>query len=442
MTRRFLLATIAAIALPVLAATTRPAAAQSSWTVTDLGRLPNSDRSYPNDVDSSDINNVKVAGNTVRSGSLYRGFYWNSATKTMVDIGVIGASSYSRAYDVNGRGEVVGQSGNALYWNPGRGAGNPLDLAPDWPSSTAYNINENGIVVGSVHSESTGTLWACWIPTEYGVYGTTVVLPRPSDTGVTNSGPGNGRFLAESGDILGQVVDASGASHAAYWKNTGTAASPVYGQPTIIVEPSAGASALPAVVNSQRQVAGTWLVSGSYRPFGWNEGDAVATDLGVFTTSGSTQAWGLNDLGQVAVHAPITVGTGTETRAAIWLPQADAAFGLSAGLNLLTTPGGASTVGGTQTRPYGTSFNGKGFTINNSSQIVGYSTIKSGDPHAIIWDKANKMRDLNSTSLTPNKATFSYLRDASGITDNGYIVGTGLTSKGKYIQACLLKPNP
>jgi probable HAF family extracellular repeat protein len=77
--------------------------------------------------------------------------------------------------------------------------------------------------------------------------------------------------------------------------------------------------------------------------------------------------------------------------------------------------------------------------------VVGFSTTSTGEYRAFIWDKVNKMRDLNSASLTPNKATFAYLRDACGITDNGYIVGTGqtVTSKGKtYIHAFLLTPKP
>ena len=71
---------------------------------------------------------------------------------------------------------------------------------------------------------------------------------------------------------------------------------------------------------------------------------------------------------------------------------------------------------------------------------MGYS-ITISVAHAIIWDKVNKMRDLNNKSLTPNKATFSYLRDACGISDNGYIVGAGVNAKGNY-RACLLTPNP
>ena len=430
--------------------------AQSSYTVTDLGRLPNSDTSYPHNVDATDPSNVRVVGNTARSGSRYHGFYWSSATKTMVDIGVLGVGSNSQAADVNSKGEVVGQSstlstgGNdhAIYWNPSRGAGNPLDLTGSaWPASYAYNINENGIIFGAVYSQSTGVLPACWIPSAPGVYGPTTLLPLPSGAGVTSSLVGQGRNLSESGDIAGAIPNASGGGSAAYWKNTGTAAAPVYGLPTVIAEPVAAAQSLASIINNLGHVVGTYSVTGfsPSRPFGWNPGDVAATDLGVFTSSQSTLPYGLNDLDQVAVFAPVTVGTGTEFRAAIWLPQADPAYGLTAGLNLLTTPSGASTLGGTQTRPYGDRSNGRGFTLNNNSQLVGFSTISTGQAHAILWDKVNKMRDLNSTSLTPTKGTFSYLASAAGITDNGYIVGSGQTvpSKGKtYVNAYLLTPKP
>ncbi len=461
--RRFTALARIALAALLLAAlglsVAQPAAAQTSYTVTDLGRLPTTDRSYPNNVDATDTANVKVVGTTVIGGTgigsyAYRGFYWSSATNKMVSIGVIGAGSDSRANDVNSRGEVVGDSstvsggGNnhALYWNPGRGEGNPLDLTRDaWPLSQAYNINENGIIVGTVWTESTGDLPACWIPTSpnSGVYNPTVLLPRPSNGGTGSVS--KGRYLGENGDIVGKVVDADGVEHAAYWKNTGTSESPVYGLPTVIIEPSAGAGVASSalIINSKSQIVGGWGSPG--RPFGWNPGDAVATDLGVFS-SNTTSAWGLNDSGQVALLAPITVGSSYEYRAALWLPQNDLAIGtysLTAGLNLLTTPGGAGTLGGTQTRPHGLSYNGRGFTLNINSQVVGFSTTSTGEYHAFIWDKANKMRDLNSKTLTPNKATFAYLRDAAGITDNGYVVGTGqtLTSKGKtYINTYLLTP--
>jgi probable HAF family extracellular repeat protein len=117
----------------------------------------------------------------------------------------------------------------------------------------------------------------------------------------------------------------------------------------------------------------------------------------------------------------------------VWLPADDNANGLAAGLNNLGTLGGSSS---RADGPFGI-----GSPINNKGQVVGRSHTKGDrETHAFIWDRVNKMRNLNSTALTPNKATFSYLWIAHGISDTGYIMGRGITAKGNHTRSFLLTP--
>jgi hypothetical protein len=96
-----------------------------------------------------------------------------------------------------------------------------------------------------------------------------------------------GRYLAENGDIVGASPMPTAFSMPSTGRN-GTPASPVYDVPTIIVEPSGGASSNAGIINGLSQIVGGWnTTSGSSdRPFGWNPGDALATDLGAFGSNG------------------------------------------------------------------------------------------------------------------------------------------------------------
>lgn len=86
-------------------------------------------------------------------------------------------------------------------------------------------------------------------------------------------------------------------------------------------------------------------------------------------------------------------------------------------------------------------FDSEANSINNSGLIVGYSdkliNIETGvwEKRAFIWDKVNKMQDLNDL-IFPNDNFI--LREAISINNHGQIVGWG--NKGQSRHAFLLTP--
>jgi probable HAF family extracellular repeat protein len=60
--------------------------------------------------------------------------------------------------------------------------------------------------------------------------------------------------------------------------------------------------------------------------------------------------------------------------------------------------------------------------VNNYTQVVGWSTVPSGDEHAFLWTKAGGMQDLGTLGGASSRAT--------AINDNGQVVGFALTSAG------------
>jgi probable HAF family extracellular repeat protein len=141
----------------------------------------------------------------------------------------------------------------------------------------------------------------------------------------------------------------------------------------------------------------------------WN--GATATELG---TLGS-DALGINDVGQVVGEATDAIGN----------PHATLWYG--------TTATDLGTLGGNWSRA---------FSINNSGQIVGDSLDSNsgtGSQHATLWDKTTAI-DLNRF-LTPNEISAGWvLSSASGINDNGWIVGTVSNSLLSVNHAFLLTP--
>lgn len=81
------------------------------------------------------------------------------------------------------------------------------------------------------------------------------------------------------------------------------------------------------------------------------------------------------------------------------------------------------------------------YAINSTSQVVGWSEIRWADRerHAFLWDKGT-MLDLNSLPEV-EAAGWSKLIEATGINDQGAIVGLGVREDGG-IHVFLLTPEP
>jgi probable HAF family extracellular repeat protein len=398
------------------------------------------DYSYPVAITSDSSNNIRIIGNNVLGGSKKHPFYWSTSTG-LRDIGVLGVGSYGIPSAVNNLGEVVGNSATTstgannhpVYWNPSRGAA-PLDLGTSAnPLGHANSINDSGVIVGYVSSLSGTPIAAYWTrksgdpATGIGItYNTATPLPVPPEW-PTGQGA-SGVYISPAGDIVGILPISGGDNRAVIWKNLGSSSSPSYTTPLFIPDSSDITATEPRfakiATDGRLLVAGYGETATGSGNWVWAEGNTSVTRM-----VDGAQIWGLNDLGQASGHVSVPLPSGSYTfHGFAW----DGA------------PHDLGTLGGSSSRAYGSHFNGMGYTINHSGQVIGHSfTAADADLHAFLWSSTAGMRDLNAASLTPSKGAFSVFNDAAGITDNGYITGMGALPKVKgkaYSNTYLLIP--
>jgi probable HAF family extracellular repeat protein len=432
MTRRTTLTTLALLAagaLLTVAGAAPPALAQT-YAITDIGRLRGSMHSHPRAMKAQANGTIMVVGNTTTSkGATYHGFYWDSATKTITDIGALSGGNSSQALAVNRSGEVVGTStttssggnGHAIYWN--NTARRLTDLTPGLVSA-ANSIDESGVIVGSTFTQSAGTTCVYWLPQSHGTYGSPTALQSLVVDGVTYLP--NAARIQTNGDITGTCQEAAtGNSRAVVWKKTDTG---VYGAPIDLGLPAGAVSAEAGYSNTAGQVVG-WagMAAGAWNACIWRPGLFEPTDLGSLG-GGETRAGSLNVSGQVAGDSLTANGA---RQAMLWLPEvslADQQAGLVAGINGLGTLGGSES--SSVLFHY---YNNGGQAINSQGQVVGWSrTTGNTSVRAFLWDctTSPRMRDLNV--LTPSKGNFTYIREAIGILDSGHITGIAVTKNGEW----------
>ena len=159
-----------AAGLPVAVVAAAPAAAATTYKVTDLGSLGLG--SAPNGINATGVVTGKSSLTTlvptpscvpyhnhkpVCTEHPYHAFVWSNGT--MTDLGTLGSGNFSAGNAVNSSGEVAGWSDTkadtgqeASVWNGGKvtGLGVPLD-------SVAAGINDSGQVVGSWGNATTGS---------------------------------------------------------------------------------------------------------------------------------------------------------------------------------------------------------------------------------------------------------------------------------------------
>jgi probable HAF family extracellular repeat protein len=315
-------------ALSSAPASAAPAREAPAYQVTDLGTLPAAS--------DSTAMGVNGRGDVVGQSGAHAVLWRNGS---IVDLGTLGGS-YSAAVDVNERGDVVGYSqlaggagDHAFIWRGGR----MIDLSPlpGFSSSYATAINDRGDVVGYSAADS----------------GIRAVLWRPDGTAVdltAETGLHEVDDLDNAGRLVGSVMPDGMNGYPALWYR---------GRTTVLSDQSGTASA----INDRGEITG-YFVGGFGHSFVWRGGQLTEIPLLPDMPEASMmQAQGINNRGQV-------VGFGGFD-GFVW----DSETGTLSTLPGLTRLGPAA------------------YDINDRGQIVGFAGTSPDnlEPHAVLLSPAH-----------------------------------------------------
>ncbi|NOS83215.1 MAG: VPLPA-CTERM sorting domain-containing protein [Nitrospira sp.] len=320
------------------------------------------------------------------------------------------------------------------------------------PYSNGWAINNANQSTGS-NSLGTPTEDQGWVLSRWN--GTTMNLI--SDPGRFNAG----WAINSSGQIAGgSSRDFVGYLHAAVWNgDTRTDLNDLGGA----TDPADNRWSIAAGINDVGQVVGTSVTADTEatKAVLWDN----SVDPTVLSTLGgaSAEANGINNSGQVVGNSYLS---GDEAHhAALWtLSSGDIvdlgtlggasssalainAAGLIAGWSFLPgdTDQHATSWNGSAITDLGTlgGLNSQALALNIGGSIVGWSELADGSERATLWGDSGII-DLNSL-LEPAVASAGWvLRDAAGINDHGWIVGTATNSQLGITDghAFLLAPTP
>jgi probable HAF family extracellular repeat protein len=338
--------------------------------------------------------NSSSGGSTAASGPVVARSY------EVTDLGTLGGES--RAYAINNRGQVVGNSyaledGRvfAFIWDRENGM-RPLN-PPDWLYADATDINDAGQAVGGAGVPQSADTWF-W----FGFFGAGthwLGLTPPVGWNAIEA-----RGVNEAGQVVGTVSRSGSAAD-------GNSFAFLFDGATIRdLTPWVGARSIALDINNSGQVVGSAgdATSSTYRAFLY---DGIRS-RGLGTLGGSSSlAYGINDRGHVVGTSSIA----RDLREHAFLYDGVMMHDLG---DLDYLGSGASDV-------------------NIWDQVVGDSEVGTpAEPHAFLYSNG-VMTDLND--LIPPDAGW-VLSSATGINDAGQIVGYGQIRR--EIHAFLLDPRP
>jgi probable HAF family extracellular repeat protein len=297
-----------AAGLPAATAVAAPAAAATTYTITDLGSLGlgTSDGSAINATGqvtgTSYLSTLvptpscpPVYGNTKKTCVEHPWHAFVYSNGQMTDLGTVGGGDFSAGSAVNLSGQVAGGSAtrnggsDAFFWNGQK----MIDLGQQAPlngsDSGANGINGSGQVVGQYGTNNN--------PQHAFLYsnGTITGLPEPS----FNSGAScEADAINNTGQIAGSCTDTSGTAHLVLWHNGAVTDLGTLGTPGSVTFAQA------ISINNKGQIAGTVFTTGA----GTSEGFLYSN--GTITSLGSFLAASINDNG-VMVGGPSIDNGGT-----------------------------------------------------------------------------------------------------------------------------------
>ena len=336
----------------------RARASTTLYHITDLGTLggPNGEAFGLN-------NSVTVVGRADTASQHVHAFRWSAATG-MQDLGTLGGST-SAAFGLNDAGQVVGCADTASTWPQHAFLRSPSGAMQDLGTlgddySVGRDINSSGQVVGGAGDHAflwsaSGGMQSLWFGEAYGINASGQVVGwggGPAEAVLWTAG-GSMQYLGTLGGLYSGANDINGSGQVVGGADTGPGPEPF----------------------SAIRHAFLWSPAGGMQ------------DLGVLGDSQYTEAYGINDSGQVVGWA--FLNPPMYQSAFLW-----SASGGMQDLNDLLDAASASWVLRTAN------------AINNAGQIVGQGVNPAGQTHAYLATPLGGQPDLIISALTvsPNPA--------------------------------------
>jgi probable HAF family extracellular repeat protein len=407
----------------------------------DIGLLPNTTESHGLDVNTSG----QVAGWAASANGPLAFLYSQSSGITDISLG-----SPSAAYGINNKGQVVGYYFNGSYdrafiYTISTGQRQDIKAVPGYPYSYAFSISEKGTyIVGYVADRSftTGQYRAFIYDQASGlrIIGTVKGYARA----VNNEGHAVGTFKNSSGEDRafifqnGQMTDlnslipsgtgwvitaAKGINDAGQIVGYGTIGgeqhallmTPIPSPYRIFAVPLTASTTQGAIlrINNSGQAVGQ---SSAGHAAIWKQGQSSPTDLGTLSGGTTSQAYGVNDFGEVAGESENAQGAfhavhwyGSNNTLVDLTPSGE--IGRAKGVNILGHVVGTSTFSGSYYEhafyrdgsalhdihifPNLSSLSRSEATnINELDQVVGYSADPYNGYQAFVWSANSGMTSL------------------------------------------------
>lgn len=318
-----------------------------------------------------------------------------AADYSFTDLGTAGGP-YSGVWGINNANQSTGYNSRGTPsedqgWILSRWDGTTMNLISDPGRFNAgWGINSSGVIAGGSSRAFVGYVHAAiW---NSGTRTDLIDLGGATDPNDNRWSIGAG--INDAGQVIGSSVTADqSATKAVLWNNSV--------DPTIL-STLGGASAEGNGINNNGQAVGdSYLVGDAVQHAAlWNLNSDNISDLGSLGGTNSS-ALAINTTGQIVGWSDIA-GDAAQ-HAVTWNGAVMSDLG---------------TLGG---------INSQALALNDTGTVVGWSEQADGAKHATLW-QANQVIDLNSL-LDPGLISTGWvLKQAAGINNNGWIVGSATNS--------------